>query len=100
MLSEKRLAKRRGWLGHGNPPGDLSTAKRCGARARTRGGAPCRGPAMRNDRCRMHGGLSTGPRTVEGLERSRRARLQPPRLSAADLREIDGIVRRLTRPRR
>ena len=25
-------------------------------------------------RCRMHGGLSTGPRTPEGLERSRRAR--------------------------
>jgi len=25
-------------------------------------------------RCRLHGGLSTGPRTPEGLERSRRAR--------------------------
>jgi hypothetical protein len=29
---------------------------------------------MRNGRCRLHGGLSTGPRTPEGLERSRRAR--------------------------
>ena len=28
---------------------------------------------MRNGRCRMHGGKSTGPRTPEGLERSRRA---------------------------
>jgi len=28
---------------------------------------------MRNGRCRMHGGLSTGPRTPEGLARSRRA---------------------------
>jgi hypothetical protein len=28
---------------------------------------------MRNGRCRVHGGLSTGPRTPEGLERSRRA---------------------------
>ena len=29
---------------------------------------------MPNGRCRMHGGLSTGPRTPEGLERSRKAR--------------------------
>ena len=28
---------------------------------------------MANGRCRMHGGPSTGPRTVEGLERSRRS---------------------------
>ena len=28
---------------------------------------------MRNGRCRMHGGASTGPRTLEGLARSRRA---------------------------
>jgi hypothetical protein len=33
--------------------------------------------ASRKDhgRCRLHGGKSTGPRTPEGLERSRRARL-------------------------
>ena len=29
---------------------------------------------MKNGRCRMHGGGSTGPNTPEGLERSRRAR--------------------------
>ncbi len=29
---------------------------------------------MANGRCRMHGGPSTGPRSPEGLERSRRAR--------------------------
>jgi hypothetical protein len=28
---------------------------------------------MANGRCRMHGGLSTGPRTPEGLERARKA---------------------------
>jgi len=28
---------------------------------------------MPNGRCRVHGGLSTGPRTLEGLERSRRS---------------------------
>ena len=48
-----------------------NAAPRCGAK--TRRGTPCRGSAMRNGRCRMHGGKSTGPRTPEGLERSRRA---------------------------
>lgn len=65
-------AQRRGWLKNGNPPGDLTKAARCGAK--TRRGTPCQGPAMANGRCRMHGGPSTGPRTPEGLERSRRAR--------------------------
>lgn len=46
-------------------------APRCGAKRRD--GGRCRGPAMPNGRCRMHGGLSTGPRTPEGLERSRKA---------------------------
>ncbi len=40
----------------------MRLAPRCGARARTRGGAPCLGPAMPNGRCRMHGGASTGAR--------------------------------------
>jgi hypothetical protein len=66
--------KRRGWLRNGNPPGDLSTPRRCGAR--TRRGSKCRAPGMRNGRCRLHGGASTGPRTAEGLARSRAARLK------------------------
>jgi hypothetical protein len=28
---------------------------------------------MGNGRCRLHGGLSTGPKTAEGIERIRRA---------------------------
>ena len=43
----------------------------CGAR--TRNGAPCRALAMRNGRCRMHGGASTGRKTAEGIERHREA---------------------------
>ena len=47
----------------------------CGARCRD--GHPCAAPAVwcaatrrpRNGRCRVHGGLSTGPRTVEGRAR-------------------------------
>ena len=64
---------RRGRLKNGNRPGDFLAAKRCGARARC--GGACRQPAMANGRCRLHGGLSTGPRTPAGLARSRRARL-------------------------
>jgi len=64
---------RRGRLKTGNPPGNFLAALRCGAR--TRVGGCCRQPAMRNGRCRPHGGLSTGPRTAAGLARSRRARL-------------------------
>jgi len=67
------------------------------------------GPAMANGRCRMHGGKSTGPRTPEGLERSRKANFrhgfysremiaerkyvrQILRSSRETLEEIDGSV--------
>ena len=49
-----------------------NAAPQCGARSK-RTGKPCRGAAMPNGRCEFHGGKSTGPRTPEGLERSRRA---------------------------
>lgn len=62
--------QRRGWLNNGNPPGDFLKAPRCGAR--TRRGTSCQCPAMRHRRrCRIHGGLSTGARTPEGLARIR-----------------------------
>ena len=38
---------------------------------------------MPNGRCRMHGGPSTGPRTIEGLANSRQARVRHGRYSAA-----------------
>jgi hypothetical protein len=49
-----------------------NSTPRCAARRKS-DGRPCQGAAMGNGRCRVHGGLSTGPRTPEGLERSRRA---------------------------
>src|ERR1051326_606559 len=61
----------RGWLKSGNRPGDFRTAPRCGAK--TRRGTRCQCPAMRNGRCRIHGGLSTGAKTKRGLARIRRA---------------------------
>lgn len=37
----------------------------CGAYARSTG-KPCKAGALRNGRCRNHGGLSTGPKSPEG----------------------------------
>jgi hypothetical protein len=51
------------------PHGTIYLAGQTGKRT----GKPCRAPAMPNGRCKVHGGKSTGPRTPEGLERSRRA---------------------------
>lgn len=37
----------------------------CGAYARSTG-QPCKAKTLANGRCKNHGGLSTGPRTLEG----------------------------------
>jgi hypothetical protein len=58
-----------GWRAH---LGKAQATPRCGAKRRD--GVSCTSPVMKNGRCRMHGGKSTGPRTPEGLERARRAR--------------------------
>jgi hypothetical protein len=82
----------RGWLKYGNRPGDLSKARRCGARARTCGNQPCRAPALKGKRrCRMHGGRSTGPRTLQGRKRSQRSRWKHGSYSA----EAERAFRRL-----
>jgi hypothetical protein len=74
-------AERRGRLKNGTRSGDFLASPRCSAR--TRCGGACRQPAMPNGRCRLHGGLSTGPRTPAGLARSRRARWKHGGRSAA-----------------
>jgi hypothetical protein len=67
--------------------GDPSKAPRCGAR--TRRGTPCKLPAEKNPktglrkRCRLHGGLSTGPVTSEGRRRIIEARTIHGRYSKA-----------------
>jgi len=66
--------RRHGWLKNDNRPGDLSKVKRCGAK--TRRGTSCQCPAMKNGRCRLHGGLSTGPKTAAGIEAIRRAHIK------------------------
>lgn len=62
----------------GNPM-QLWNAPRCGAHARTTGN-PCRGPAMPNGRCRMHGGKAGrkpthGRYTKGAIAQRRRARM-------------------------
>ena len=54
--------------GRGTRFGDSWTGQRC--LAKTRGGSPCQKAAIAGKgRCRLHGGASTGPRTVEGRAR-------------------------------
>jgi hypothetical protein len=50
---------------------------------------------MRNGRCRMHGGTSTGPRTIEGLERIRAAKTVHGAYGAAarDLRDLVRVLK-------
>ncbi len=66
---------------------DISAAARQAGRVQTcgavtRAGGVCRQLSMKNGRCRFHGGLSTGPKTAAGLERSRNARWKHGRRSA------------------
>lgn len=56
------------------PEADLpkSQGPQCGAR--TRSGHRCKAKVVRGkNRCRMHGGLSTGAKTPEGIERIKQA---------------------------
>ena len=65
---------------------------RCGAR--TRAGTSCRSPAMSNGRCRLHGGLSTGPTSPEGLARIVAARTVHGG-HGAEMRQFRELVREL-----
>ena len=68
-------------------------AKLCGAKCRTKGGAPCEGPAMKNGRCRMHGGVfykreTHGETTLIAKERRKKERDFLKEMKACN-REID-----------
>lgn len=58
----------------------LEDHPKCGAHCRTTGN-PCRNPAMKNGRCRMHGGKSTGRPITHGFTtRKRKAESREIRL--------------------
>jgi hypothetical protein len=90
-------------LKNGNRQGDWHNAPRCGAK--TRKGTHCGSAAMKNGRCRMHGGMSTGPRTAEGIERIRASRTKHGRYSQAAItrrrasRQIIKTIRALLQER-
>jgi hypothetical protein len=49
----------------------------CAARTKRHNGRPCLAqPVKGKQRCKYHGGLSTGPKTPEGRERCRQAALR------------------------
>jgi len=57
----------------------IKGVKLCGAKCRTKGGDPCEGPAMKNGRCRMHGGVfykreTHGKTTLRAKEQRKRER--------------------------
>lgn len=60
--------KRFTWL-HYRKLRRLVLRKNCGARTK-RDGKPCQAKAMRNGRCKWHGGMSTGPRSAVGKRRA------------------------------
>lgn len=83
-------------------------SKACGAR--TRAGTPCKKKGLANGRCRLHGGLATGPRSAAGRARIAEAqrkrwaewRVKHPRLfkgevSARQERKIKKVYRDLRR---
>ncbi|MDA1099996.1 MAG: HGGxSTG domain-containing protein [Proteobacteria bacterium] len=72
--------------------------QRCLAKTRQR--APCQNPVVTDrNRCRMHGGKSTGPRTPEGKARVAAAHTKHGRRSKAHVekvRYINAEIRRIT----
>src|SRR5277367_2646595 len=88
--------RRLGSLKNGNPSGDFTKVARCGAKNRR--GLPCQQPAMKNGRCRLHGGKSTGPRTPEGRQRIAQANLKHGYYAKAarqERRDFRAFVKRL-----
>jgi hypothetical protein len=47
--------------------------KECGARSKQNNHQPCKRYAMKNGRCHLHGGKSTGAKTEEGKLRQKMA---------------------------
>ena len=72
--------------------------RRCGAKNRV--GGACQNPAIGGrDRCKLHGGLSTGPRTPEGKARAAAANTKHGKRSMAHVemvKKINSELRRIT----
>ncbi len=74
-----RHARHKLWLDRyvARARGDLSVPDPNLCNAETRAGTPCKHKAKPfKGKCRLHGGLSTGPKTEEGKQRIREAQLR------------------------
>ena len=73
---------------------------KCGAYARSTGN-PCQAKALANGRCKNHGGMSTGPKTIKGRQaiaeatRQRMASGQQERVLAGFYRWLEGDGRQI-----
>jgi hypothetical protein len=73
--------------GRGTRLGPSWPGQRC--LAKTRQGTPCQNPVVTDrNRCRMHGGKSTGPRTAEGKARVAAANTKHGRRSKAHVAKV------------
>ena len=92
LVNRKKLidAGRGTRLGHSWP------GQRC--HAKTRKGTPCQNPVVTGrNRCRMHGGKSTGPRTAEGRARAAAAHTKHGRRSKAHVEKVRYITAEISR---
>ena len=94
LVNRKKLID----AGRGTRLGPSWPGQRC--HAKTRKGTPCQNPVVTGrNRCRMHGGKSTGPRTAEGKARAAAAHTKHGRRSRAHVekvRYINAEIRRIT----
>ena len=66
--------------------------------AKTRRGALCRNPVVTNrKKCRMHGGRSTGPKSIEGKARVAAANTRHGRRSREHVEKVKAINAQLRR---
>ena len=73
----------------------IKGVKLCGARCRTKGGAPCEQPGMANGRCKMHGGVfcrreTHGNTTLRAIKQRRQERAFLKEMKALN-KEIDEV---------
>lgn len=82
--------------GHATRFGPNWPGRRCGAK--TRAGGACQNPAIGGrNRCKLHGGRSTGPRTAAGRARVAAANTKHGRRSRAHLEKVNAINSELKR---
>ena len=82
---------------------NIKDLEKCGAKSK-RTGKACQAPAMKNGRCRLHGGKSTGAKTKKGLKKLEmvnlkhgkytKKRIEYRRYTSWFLRNFKGLMRR------